>query len=211
MKMRSTNKARRGYRQAARAQSAARTGRKIIDAFVNLTRDHWYDEVTLNEIAGRAGVSVQSVIRRYGGKDGLISAVMDEMGARVGAQRAAPPGDVKGAITRLCAVYEEHGEGVMRNLAQETRYADLRRIVEFGRAEHRRLTRETYAPWLDELSLSERTKALDALIVATDIYTWKLFRRDMGRSRADTRAAMTRLVNAVLIEYARRPISEAKP
>jgi AcrR family transcriptional regulator len=211
MKYPIADKTPRAYRQAARAASAAQTGRKIIDAFVELSRDHWYDEVTLSEIAARAGVSVQSVIRRYGGKDGLISAVIEDMGARIGAQRAAPPGDATTAIARLCEVYEEHSEGVMRNLAQETRYADLKRIVEFGRAEHRRLTRETYAPWLDDLAASERTKALDALVVATDIYTWKLWRRDMGRSRADTRAHMTRLVNAVLVEYAGRAISERQP
>src|SRR5262249_52947183 len=156
-----------------------------------LSRDHWYDQVTLNEIARTAEVSVQSIIRRYGGKDGLISAVIETMGAEIGARRAVPPGGVTTSIARLCEVYEEYGEGVLRILAQETRYRDLKRIVEFGRREHRRLTREVYAPWLDPLAPSEQGPALDALVVATDIYTWKLFRLDMGHSAADSRAAIT--------------------
>src|SRR5262249_25956300 len=119
---------RRRYRQAARLESAAATGRRIIDAFVELTRDVWYDELTFNEIAKHAGVSVQSVIRRYGGKDGLISAVIAEMGGEIGARRTAAPGDVEASLAGLFGVYEEHGDGVMRNLAQEQRYADLRRI-----------------------------------------------------------------------------------
>jgi AcrR family transcriptional regulator len=197
---------RRIYRQSARAESAAQTGRRIVEAFLELSRDHWYDQVTLNEIARRAEVSVQSIIRRYGGKDGLISAVIETMGAEIGARRTVPPGDVTTSIARLCEVYEEYGEGVLRNLAQETRYRDLQRIVEFGRREHRRLTREAYAPWLDPLPQAEQAAAIDALVVATDIYSWKLLRLDMGRSAADSRAAITRLVNAVLVEYTRRPI-----
>jgi AcrR family transcriptional regulator len=211
MKSSTARRARRIYRQSARAESAAHTGRRIIDAFLELSRDHWYDEVTLAEIARRAGVSVQSVIRRFGGKDGLIGAVMEAMGAEIGAKRTVPPGDVAGSIARLCEVYEEHGEAVLRNLAQETRYRDVQRIVEFGRREHRRLTREAYAPWIDPLPPGEQVKALDALVVATDIYTWKLFRRDMGRSAADARAAITRFVNATLAEYTRKPIRGSAP
>lgn len=205
------SRARRPYRQAARAQAAARTGRRIIDAFVEFTRDRWFDELTLNEVARRAGVSVQSVIRRFGGKDGLISAVIDAMGADIGEQRAAAPGDASGSLARLFEVYEQHGDGVMRNLAQEDRYPDLRRICDFGRREHRRLTEEAYAPWLEGLAAGDRGRALDALVIATDIYVWKLLRRDMGRPVTESRGAMTRLVNAVLMEYAGKPIGAFKP
>ncbi len=207
----STRARRRPYKQAARAQAAARTGRRIIDAFVEFTRDRWFDELTLNEVASRAGVSVQSVIRRFGGKEGLISAVMAAMGADIGAQRATTPGDAGASITRLFEVYEEHGDGVMRNLAQEERYADLRRICDFGRREHRRLTEEVYAPWLDGLASSERERALDALVVATDIYVWKLLRRDMSRAVVESRNAMARLVNAVLVEHTGKRSGEFKP
>jgi hypothetical protein len=36
------------------------------------------------------------------------------------------------------------------------------------------------------------------LVVATDVYTWKLLRRDQGLSRDDTAAAVLRIVNALL-------------
>jgi hypothetical protein len=39
---------------------------------------------------------------------------------------------------------------------------------------------------------------LAALHAATDIYTWKLFRRDLRLSRSDTEAAMAALVAGVL-------------
>ncbi len=210
MKNKAKGGAPRPYRQTVRADAAAETGRRIIDAFVELSGDLWFDELTLNEIAERAGVSVQSVIRRYGGKDGLISAAIEQIGADFGARRAARPGDVTGSIAGLFDIYEQHGDGVIRNLAQEDRYPELRRITDFGRKEHRRLTAEVYSPWLSRLSAAASRQALDALIVATDIYTWKLFRRDMGRSVAEARAAMMRLVNAVLVEHTGTPIAGAE-
>jgi hypothetical protein len=36
------------------------------------------------------------------------------------------------------------------------------------------------------------------LVVATDVYTWKLLRRDQGLSRDETVAAMLRIVQALL-------------
>jgi len=211
MKLKPKEHAPRRYRQSVRAESAAQTGRRIVDAFVELTRDRWVDEVTLNEIAERAGVSVQSVIRRYGGKDGLIGAVIEHVGSDFGARRAASPGDAAGSVAGLFDIYEEHGDGVIRNLAQEQRYPELRRIVEFGRREHRRLTAEVYAPWLDRLSPAASRQALDSLVVVTDIYTWKLFRKDMGRSVAEAQAAMLRLINAVLVEHTGTPIVGVEP
>ena len=201
---------RRPYRQSARLESTAATGRRIIDAFVKLTQDVWYDQLTLNDVAEHAGVSVQSVIRRFGGKDGLISAVIAQVGGDIGARRAAAPGDVEASLAGLFDVYEEHGNGVIRNLAQESRYPELQRIVEFGRREHRRITAETYAPWLDRLDGAARQQALDALVIATDIYVWKLLRRDMGRSLAQTKAAVLRLINAVLVEHTGMSIRKGK-
>jgi hypothetical protein len=73
------------------------------------------------------------------------------------------------------------------------------------------LTAEVYSPWLDRLSAASSRQVLDALVVATDIYTWKLFRRDMGRSVAEAKAAMLRLINAVLVEHTGTPIAGIKP
>ena len=39
---------------------------------------------------------------------------------------------------------------------------------------------------------------INALHAATDVYTWKLLRRDLGLSRAETERTMVGLVNGVL-------------
>jgi hypothetical protein len=41
---------------------------------------------------------------------------------------------------------------------------------------------------------------LDALVIATDVYAWKLLRRDMGRSRDATAATIESMIRALLAD-----------
>ena len=77
---------------------------------------------------------------------------------------------------------------------------------------HRTWIGQTFAPWLDRLDEPGRTAAHDALVVATDLYVWKLVRRDMGRSRAALAALMRRMIAAALMlpenEIFKQPVME---
>ena len=99
----------------------------------------------------------------------------------------------------------------MHNLAQESRQPALKPLIELGRREHRAITAETYAPWLDPLPDAQRTRVLDALVLATDLYTWKLVRRDMGRSIQETRTIIRGLVDAILADAPRFATSGNDP
>ena len=63
-----------------------------------------------------------------------------------------------------------------------------------GRAGHRAWVQEAFA---DRLPAGgpEREQAIAVHVAATDIYVWKLLRRDMGLSRRQTIEAMRRLVD----------------
>jgi hypothetical protein len=111
---------------------------------------------------------------------------------------------VEGALDRLLVVYEEIGDSVIRNLAQEPLHAELRPLLEMGRTEHRNITEATFARWLDPLGTIERRRVLDSLVIATDIYIWKLLRRDMGRTVPETRQVMLGLINGVLARRSSR-------
>jgi hypothetical protein len=59
--------------------------------------------------------------------------------------------------------------------------------------------------WLDRIfsdllpkTPTARRQAICALHVATDVYTWKLLRRDLQLSRADTERIMRELVYGIL-------------
>ena len=72
---------------AGRAQAAVATAaRCMAAATARLLREH-SDEVTLDSIAAEAGVTVQTVIRRFGSKEGLVQAIVEVTGSEVRADR----------------------------------------------------------------------------------------------------------------------------
>src|SRR5919204_5155889 len=97
----------RPYRMVARAESAAATGERILDAAVAVFWELPGQQVSLDEVARRAGVAVQTVIRRFGGRDGLFAAAAERELERVRRQRdEAPIGDVASAVKVLVEHYE---------------------------------------------------------------------------------------------------------
>jgi AcrR family transcriptional regulator len=185
----------RTYDMTNRSRSASRTTEHILAATEQLLASRPIDEVTLLAIAAGSGVTVQTVLRHMGSRDGCFRAVAERVQQRVQHQReAAAPGDVPGAIAALMAHYEAEGSLVLNLLAQESRDAFAADAASRGRTYHR--------AWVDRClgpRAPDRTDpTLDALVAATDLYVWKLLRLDLGRSAERTHAVVTRLVTAVL-------------
>ncbi|HZH43040.1 MAG TPA: helix-turn-helix domain-containing protein [Lysobacter sp.] len=201
---RETARPKRVYRQVARAQAAEVTAARILDAFESHLRELWYDEVTLDLVARDAGVTVPTVLRRFGSKEGLLEALWQRLADSVLGGRQARPGDVGDVVRAVVADYDRLGDLVLRILAQESRFPSFRQKADIGRTHHRGWVERMFAAHLDALPARARRQALDALVVATDLYTWKLVRRDMGRSAADTRQVMAALVEGALAVAAER-------
>ena len=183
----------------ARAESAAATGERIIDAAVELFWEAPGEQVSLDEVARRAGVAVQTVIRRFGGRDGLIAAAAEHEAERVGRQRdRAPVGDPAGAVRILVDHYEAMGDRVVRLLAEETREPALRPVAERGRALHREWCGRVFAPALSARAGADHRRRLAQLVAVCDVYTWKLLRRDAGLSRRQTELAIVELLEPIL-------------
>jgi AcrR family transcriptional regulator len=189
---------RRSYTQTARATAAEETGRRIVDAFVERLLNGWFDEITLDQVADDAGVTVQTVIRRFGGKEGLLGDAASVIGDRVNAERGEPAGDVDAMVRNLYADYEKTGDAVIRILALEPRQPAIARMTDLGRREHRRWVSTAVAGVLQALPEDRRSRVVDELVIVTDVYAWKLLRRDMGRGLADSIETTKRMVNAVI-------------
>jgi len=191
----------RHYNQTVRAQSSEETARRIVDAFLDRLMKQWFDEITLDQVAKDAGVTVQTVVRRFGSKEGLLSIAVKTLAAQILARRAGPSGDLKRLVDNLIQDYEETGDAVIRLLALEPRHPALKQFLDFGRSEHRRWVSTALAEPLGKLNDTTRKVALDALVIVMDVYTWKLSRRDMGRSVPATAAMIQLLVQATLSEF----------
>jgi AcrR family transcriptional regulator len=183
----------------ARAEAAAATAERILDAAVEAFWEMPGEQVSLDEVARRAGVSVQTVIRRFGGRGGLIAAAGEREAQRVREQREqAPVGDVAGAVRIMVDHYEAMGDRVMKMLAEEDRVPELHEIAARGRELHRRWCARVFEPALRGRSGVERERLLAQLVAVCDVYTWKLLRRDAGLSRRQTELAMVELVKPIL-------------
>ena len=177
----------RPYRMSARAQAAEATAQAIIAAARALFAERPYDQVSLPAIAERAGVTVQTVLRRFGSKEELFAAAAQ--------QRS---GQIRGDVTHLVAHYERWGDEQAYLLAQEARVAAIRVITDAGRRYHRDWVTKAYGPALATLPSATRRRKLAQLTAVTDLATWRLLRRELGLSRDQTIAAIRELVDACL-------------
>jgi AcrR family transcriptional regulator len=178
-----------------RAASAEATRRRVLDAVVSLLKSRFRSEIRLEDVAAGAQVTVQTIINVFGSRSALLKEALEELLRDLRAQRLRPnPGDIEGAIAALIEHYERFGDLVIRNLAEN---AD-RELIETGRAGHRQWVQRQFAPQMTKLESKARRLLVDQLVCACDVYTWKLLRRDMGRSLAETESTILATVNAIM-------------
>lgn len=189
----------RAYRMGARAEAAKKTGERILEAALERFTAAHFDEVTLDSIAEHAGVTVQTVIRRFGSKEDLLSAVAQSQLEEVAEQRGrAPVGDVSGAVANLVDHYEEFGNIAMHLLRQETRVEALAEVTAKGKHLHDQWVRTVFAPWLDQLEGVTRERLHAQLVTVCDVYSWHLLRQHRELSRHQTELALKELLEGIL-------------
>lgn len=182
-----------------RAEQVREAGQRILSIVQRDFLPRYLDEVTLDEVAAATGVTVQTLLRRYGSKEGLFTAAAGLVGQDFTDTRGQiRAGDVAAAVRELVQGYERNGESVMRALHQEERVAAVRPLVEAGRRHHHAWIARVFAPWLDARASRARTRLHAQLVAVLDVYTWKLMRRDLGLSARQTEQAIREIVERLL-------------
>jgi AcrR family transcriptional regulator len=187
-------KGKRRYAIAARAAKAQATRARIKASAIALYCEGPIEDFTLDEVARRAGVAVRTVLRAFPGKEALLYDALEELAKSGVPLKASRPGDVPAAVAAIFDVYETMGDLVMQRLNDERRHPGLKPLLDQGRENHRSWVKTTFAPCLASERGNERAQLLEALVVATDVYVWKLLRRDRGLSRPAAEAVMRRMI-----------------
>lgn len=193
--------ARRVYDMTRRAEAAERTHAAIIDATLSFIPGRTWEELTVEEIAAHAGVSVRTVLRRFGSKDGLAEATADRCRERIAEQRRGDrPGDLDATIAELVEHYERWGETALWLLDQRRTVPVLAKAAAEGTRLHEQWVRVVFAPQLAGYpARSARRRRLTAALGAvTDVHTWEMLRGRSGLSRIETEGALRELCAGVL-------------
>ncbi|MBT9557331.1 MAG: TetR/AcrR family transcriptional regulator [Myxococcales bacterium] len=187
----------RPYVQGRRAEAAAQTATRILEAATSCFLESG-DTPTLERVAERAGVTVQTVLRRFGSKEGLQAAAFEDYRRRVVDQRDdAAVGDIGGAVENLGRHYAECASVALRLLALDGTSPSATAAANEGRAVHRAWVERVFAPLVAHLDASDRERRVVQAVVATDVYVWKLLHRDLGLSRAETESMIVDLLHRI--------------
>jgi AcrR family transcriptional regulator len=190
----------RTYVQRERARAAQANTERIMQAALDLFVERPFDQITLGAVAERAGVGLQTVIRRVGTKDGLVRATGAWVDPQIQESRGAPPeGDDPHAVAHAIArQYERWGELTDRTLRQEDASPALGEMAEIGRRNHRAWIESTFARRLDALPATERHALRARLVGVTGIELWQVLRRVEGLPVEEATRAVAELIEACL-------------
>jgi AcrR family transcriptional regulator len=182
---------------AVRNEKVEATRQRILEATRELF-DEQATEFTLEQIAATASVSVQTVIRAFGSKQALIIEAIGTFRPTEESVRVVPSGTAAEIVKRLFDDYEEMGDRVIFMLAEEQRIPAFAEVAAMGRTTHRTWVEAAFAPQLKMHPPRRREPIVIALVTATDVYVWKLLRRDLHLTRNDSESTMSRLIRGVL-------------
>ncbi len=162
-----------------RSAQAEATKERIRQAVIALYREK-PEDFTLKAVASRAKTTVQTVLRIFGSKAALI--VLANNAEPEGPREAGIiPDEIVAAVRALYDDYEKRGDTVAHQTEAE-------RQIHRSWVEQNLLARLGIQPSASDQAL------FYGLIVATDLSTWKLLRRELGLYR---RAAETVIVGMI--------------
>jgi AcrR family transcriptional regulator len=183
---------------ATRATAVEATRERILNAACDAFLASWYDDVTLRDVSAAADVALQTVVNHFGTKEALYGAAVEQISDAIEARRYnVEPGDVDGAVAALIDDYDRTGDFTLRTLADEGRRPVVGPGLARGRRGHQDWVEHMFPAALTGLRGAARRRRLAQLVAVTDVYTWKLLRRDKGLSRDQAILAVRELVDAL--------------
>ena len=187
----------------ARAEATEQTGERILDAMLGRYAEVPYDRIRLEDVATDADVTVQTVLRRFGSKPGLLVATIERELVRLAAERAAALGEApEDTLHSLVGYYEDHGTLILKMYAEAHQAPGVPELAARARDFHVGWCRDAFAgAWEDGpdgLDGATRARRLAQVAALCDATTWRILRVDGGLSPAETEHALLELLLPLL-------------
>lgn len=187
----------RSYTMGVRQTAKDATRDAIINAAIDTFMAERSFAITLPAVAERADVTVKTVLRHFGSRDALLEAAWSRAYQDVVAERTPPSPEPEAALGVLIDHYERRGHMALAVLAEKDDDPRAERMTSTGRLTHRVWVEEVFGSRLPE-EPAARSRLIDVLVVATDVYCWKLLRLDRGLSVDDVLDRMLLMTGALL-------------
>ena len=190
----------RPYRMTTRADTAQRTAERIIDAMLTRFSGLPYDQIRLDDVAADAEVTVQTVIRRFGSKHGLLAATVErELGSLAAERSAALGDDSRATVAALVRYYEHHGLLILKLYSEAHQAPGVPEFAAQGRVYHVNWCREAFSDALVRIEgAAVRRRRLAQIVAICDATTWRILRVDGELSHEQTELALWELLLPLL-------------
>ena len=150
---------------------------------------------------------MRTILRKFGSKDGLFEECLAYDSANISKNRdVAKPGDLDHIIRTLIDNYEEIGDAAIRTIMLEPEMEIARKIGEKGREVHRMWCAKMFASFLPNRQATQYEIELSAFVAATEIYLWKLLRKDLKMDKEEVITVFTKLVKGLVLLHSNNPI-----
>ncbi len=194
-----TDMNKRRYRMTERAATVERTTDRILDAALRHYAVTPYVDLRLDDLAADAQVTVQTLVRRFGGKAGLIVALVERELGRLAAARAASRGAaVPELIGELVAHYERYGDLILKLYGEAPLVPGLAERAAEARAFHVDWCRQRFGALVAPASGPETDRRIAAAVAVCDATTWRILRRDGNLEPAEVELTLRELLAAAL-------------
>ena len=193
---------RRPYKRVARAEARGRTRTALLNvAIEEFTTGRW-EKLSLQELAGRAQVTKQTLLHHFGSKDGLLTQALAHTTAEMYTPScSAVPGDVEGAVENMLDHYEEWGERSLHvGTWLESGPPVLATISRMAHQMHHEWVEDAFAPQLERRYGDEHVRCRAALITLCGVHTWWLLSHDLEFERAAVRSTLTTAIECLLAD-----------
>ena len=190
----------RAYNMAARAEAVEARRQGILEAAYELFVTVPHDELTLEAVAERAGVSIKTVVRQFQTKDELLVACLRSGSQIEEGRREVAPGDVPGVVAVLARRYDELVDIVPRMIALQDRIETIAAAMAGAIESHKGWLAHVFAPWLPPAG-PVRKRRIMALYGATEIHVWWMWRRRLGLGPKAAAAAMRETLDALVARW----------